>query len=297
LRKRPWLTQPGKTKEILQKYEFRFRKKFGQNFLLDAHVLERIIAAADLSGDDLAIEIGPGIGTLTQYLCYYAGKVEAIEIDSRLLPILEDTLSDWDNAEVIRGDVMEMDLAALIAEKRGDLSGVRIVANLPYYITTPVLMKILEGELPVNSVTVMVQEEVADRMRAKPGTDNFGAFSLAVQYYAVPQVAAHVPPNCFTPRPNVGSAVITLTPIPKEDRVPVRDPVFLFRVIRASFEQRRKTLVNSLRGAAGLRRKDGKPFTREEIEEALALCGIPAGVRGEKLSLEEFARLSDALMH
>ncbi|MCI1306340.1 MAG: 16S rRNA (adenine(1518)-N(6)/adenine(1519)-N(6))-dimethyltransferase RsmA [Lachnospiraceae bacterium] len=296
MKNEPWLTRPHKTKEVLQKYGFRFQKKFGQNFLLDPHVLDRIVAAADLSGDDLAIEIGPGIGTLTQYLCYHAGRVAAIEIDRNLFPILEETLSDWDNVEVIEGDVMKLDLESLIREKRGELTGVKIVANLPYYITTPILMKILEDNLPVDSVTVMVQEEVAGRMQALPGTPDFGALSLAVQYYAVPKIAAHVPPNCFVPRPNVGSSVITLSILPEDQRIPVRDADHMFRVIRASFGQRRKTLVNALRGAPGLSKKDGSAYAREEIEAALEELSLPSSIRGEKLSLEQFARLSDRLL-
>ncbi len=295
MKKEPWLTRPQKTKEILGKYGFRFQKKFGQNFLLDPRVLDRIVAAADLSGADLAIEIGPGIGTLTQYLCYSAGRVAAVEIDRNLFPILEETLSDWDNVEVIAGDVMKLDLAQLIREKKGDLTGVKIVANLPYYITTPILMKILEENLPIDSVTVMVQEEVADRMKARPGSPEFGALSLAVQYYAVPKIAAHVPPNCFVPRPNVGSSVITLSILPEEERIAVGDADHMFRIIRAAFEQRRKTLVNALRGASGLRKQDGNAYTREEIETALEKLSLSPTVRGEKLSLEQYARLSDLL--
>jgi 16S rRNA (adenine1518-N6/adenine1519-N6)-dimethyltransferase len=295
LKKEPWLTKPQKTKEILQKYGFRFQKKFGQNFLLDSRVLDRIVAAADLSGADLAIEIGPGIGTLTQYLCYSAGRVAAIEIDRNLFPILHETLSDWDNVEVIEGDVMKLDLGELIREKRGDLTGVKIVANLPYYITTPILMKILEENLPIESVTVMVQEEVAERMQAQPGSPDFGALSLAVQYYAEPRIAAHVPPNCFVPRPNVGSSVITLSILPAEKRIAVGDADHMFRVIRAAFEQRRKTLVNALRGASGLRKKDGSAYTREEVEKALGKLALSPTVRGEKLSLAQFAQLSDLL--
>ena len=288
MKNEPWLTRPHKTKEVLQKYGFRFQKKFGQNFLLDPHVLDRIVAAADLSGDDLAIEIGPGIGTLTQYLCYHAGRVAAIEIDRNLFPILEETLSDWDNVEVIEGDVMKLDLESLIREKRGELTGVKIVANLPYYITTPILMKILEDNLPVDSVTVMVQEEVAQRMQAKPGSKEDGSLSLAVQYYAEPYLAAHVPKNCFIPRPNVGSAVIRLT---RREKPPVRtaNEKLMFSLIRASFGQRRKTLVNSLSGSPQL------SFSKEEVTEALHDIGLDEKVRGEALDLEAFARLADRL--
>lgn len=295
MKKEPWLTKPHKTKEILQKYGFRFQKRFGQNFLLDPHVLDRIIAAAHLNGNDLAIEIGPGIGTLTQYLCYSAGYVVAIEIDRNLIPILEETLSDWDNVEVIEGDVMKMDLTRLIGGKRGNSGGVKIVANLPYYITTPILMKILEENLPIDSVTVMVQEEVARRIQARPGTEDYGALSLAVQYYAQPRITAHVPPNCFVPRPNVGSSVITLEILAPESRVPVGNPDHMFRLIRAAFGQRRKTLVNALKGAPALKKADGSAYTREEIESALSALELPADIRGERLSLEQYARLSDRL--
>ena len=284
----PWLTKPNRTKEVLQKYGFHFQKKFGQNFLLDSHVLEKIIAAANIDRDDFVIEIGPGIGTLTQYLSYYAGNVTAVEIDRNLIPILEETLEDWDNVEVISGDIMQIDLEELIAEKSAGRK-VKFVANLPYYITTPILMKLLEEKLPITSITVMVQKEVAERMQAKPGTKDYGALSTAVQYYAKPEIAANVPPNCFVPRPNVGSAVINLQIRPAEERVQVRDEQLMFRLIKAAFGQRRKTMLNALKNDKAL------PFDKESILAAMQKCGFPETIRGEALSLEEFAALADAL--
>ena len=304
MKKEPWLLKPYKTKEILAKYGIRMQKKFGQNFLIDARVPEKIVAAAGITGGDLVLEIGPGIGTLTQYLCHAAGQVTAIEIDRHLLPVLEETLADWDNVEVISGDVMKLDLKEVIDKSlermprsdSGVFTGkVHVTANLPYYITTPILMKLLEDELPIDSITVMVQKEVADRMQAAPGTPAYGALSLAVQYYTAPRLAAIVPPNCFVPRPNVDSAVIRLTCTGPEARVQVRDPAHMFRVIRAAFSQRRKTLVNALRNAADLRKPDGSPYTREEVEQALEACGLQENIRGEKLGLAEYARLSDYL--
>jgi 16S rRNA (adenine1518-N6/adenine1519-N6)-dimethyltransferase len=289
VKQKPWLGQPAKTIEILQKYHFRFQKKYGQNFLIDPHVLEKIVRAAEIGEDDMVLEIGPGIGTLTQYLAYAAREVCAIEIDRNLIPILtEDTLKDWDNVTVICRDVMDMDLCELVRE-RNNGRPVRIAANLPYYITTPILMKILEEHVPCRSITVMVQSEVADRMRALPGTEEYGALSLAVQYYTVPEVKASVPPNCFMPRPNVGSTVITLKPRTGDNRICVRDEKLLFRIIRASFAQRRKTLMNGLRNSADLQ------LSKEQAEEVIAAAGFPASVRGEKLSLEDFAALSDIM--
>ena len=248
------LSNPQRTIEILKKYDFAFRKRFGQNFLIDGRVLDKIIAGAGVCSEDLVLEIGPGIGTLTQYLAEAAGRVISIEIDKKLLPILEETLSDYDNVRVVNADVMKLDLRALIEQELGQGSGLRqvkVVANLPYYITTPILMTLLEERLPVANITVMVQKEVANRMKAGPGSKDYGALSLAVQYYAEPYLAANVPRNCFMPRPNVDSAVIRLTRR-QEPPVKVRDEKLLFAIIRASFEQRRKTLVNSLSGSGRL---------------------------------------------
>ena len=285
-RTKPWLGNPQKTIEILQKYGFRFQKKFGQNFLIDPHVLDKIVAAAEIRPEDFVIEIGPGIGTLTQYLAYQAREVCAVEIDSNLLPILEDTLSDWDNVTVIHQDILKLDLAALVKEKNQGRPA-KIVANLPYYITTPIIMGLFESHVPLESLTVMVQKEVASRMQAGPGSKDYGALSLAVQYYAEPYLAAHVPQNCFMPRPQVGSAVIRLTA--RKDKLQVRNEALLFRLIRASFNQRRKTLLN------GLRNSEDLPYSREKLEKALERCGLSATIRGETLTLEEFAQLADCL--
>lgn len=285
-RTKPWLGNPQKTIEILQKYGFRFQKKFGQNFLIDPHVLDKIVAAAEIRPEDFVIEIGPGIGTLTQYLAYQAREVCAVEIDSNLLPILEDTLSDWDNVTVIHQDILKLDLAALVKEKNQGRPA-KIVANLPYYITTPIIMGLFESHVPLESLTVMVQKEVASRMQAGPGSKDYGALSLAVQYYAEPYLAAHVPQNCFMPRPQVGSAVIRLTA--RKDKLQVRNEALLFRLIRASFNQRRKTLLN------GLRNSEDLLYSREELEKALERCGLSATIRGETLTLEEFAQLADCL--
>ncbi len=285
-RAKPWLGNPQKTIEILQKYGFRFQKKFGQNFLIDPHVLDKIVAAAQIRPDDFVIEIGPGIGTLTQYLVHRAREVCAVEIDANLLPILEDTLADWDNVTVIHQDILKLDLAALVKEKNQGRPA-KIVANLPYYITTPIIMGLFEGHVPLESLTVMVQKEVASRMQAGPGSKDYGALSLAVQYYAEPYLAANVPQNCFMPRPQVGSAVIRLTA--RSNRLQVRDEALLFRLIRASFNQRRKTLLNGLRNSSEL------TYSKEELEKALDQCGLPPAIRGETLTLEDFARLADAL--
>ena len=295
----PDLGNARRTIEVIRSHEFAFQKKFGQNFLIDPHVLGKIIDAAQIGPSDLVLEIGPGIGTLTQYLSQAAARVVAVEIDRGLIPVLSETLAGYDNVTVINEDVLKVDLEALISEYRpgcanpADAPGiapgaVRVVANLPYYITTPILMNLLERKLPVASITVMVQKEVAERMQAAPGTKDYGALSLAVQYYAKPYLAANVPPNCFMPRPKVGSALIRLDRY-EVPPVSVRDERYMFRLIRASFNQRRKTLVNSLRGDAGLE------LSREEIEAALSKMGLPATIRGEKLSLAEFAALSDAL--
>lgn len=284
---KPWLGEPQNTIAVLQKYGFVFQKKYGQNFLIDPHVLDKIVAAAGIGPDDFVVEIGPGIGTLTQYLAYAARSVCAVEIDKNLIPILEDTLSDYDNVEVINNDVLKVDLAALAKEKNNGRP-IKVVANLPYYITTPIIMGLFENEVPVESITVMVQKEVADRMQTGPGNKDYGALSLAVQYYADPYIVANVPPNCFMPRPKVGSAVIRLT-CHQEKPVQVQDEKLMFNIIRASFNQRRKTLANGLKNAATL------DFTKEEVEEAIDALGKGASVRGETLTLEEFARLSDLL--
>ena len=289
MKKEPWLGNPGSTIEILHKYGFHFQKKYGQNFLVDGNILDEIVRAAGIGPEDSVIEIGPGIGTLTQYLAYAAKKVYAVEIDRHLLPILEDTLSDWDNVTVIHSDILKMDLERFI-EKENEGEPIKVAANLPYYITTPILMELLEKDLPFTSITVMVQKEVADRMKAGPGSRDYGALSLAVQYYTEPEIRMIVPPGSFIPRPKVDSAVIRLTMKSENERVRVKDERMLFRVIRASFAQRRKTLVNGLRGSKEL------ALTREIAEKAVAGAGLPADIRGEKLSLEEFARLSDEIL-
>ena len=281
------LSNPQKTIEVLQKYNFSFQKKFGQNFLIDPHVLDKIIAAAEITKDDFVLEIGPGIGTLTQYLAEAAREVVAVEIDSTLIPILEDTLSAYDNVSVINEDVLKVDLRKLAEERNGG-KPIKVVANLPYYITTPIIMSLFESHVPLKSLTVMVQKEVALRMQAGPGTKDYGALSLAVQYYASPYLAANVPPNCFMPRPNVGSAVIRLTRF-EETPVQVKDEKLLFRLIRASFYQRRKTLQNGLVNSQEL------DFTKEQVAAAIATLGVSPSVRGEALTLEQFAALANAL--
>lgn len=279
---------PQNTIEVLKKHRFAFQKKYGQNFLIDTHVLDKIIRAAEITKDDFVLEIGPGIGTMTQYLAEAAREVAVVEIDDKLIPILEETLQDYGNVTIIHGDILKVDIEELAQEKNQGRS-VKVVANLPYYITTPIIMGLLEGSAPVDSITVMVQKEVADRMKVGPGTKDYGALSLAVQYYAHPEIVANVPPNCFIPRPNVGSAVIRLTRH-QTPPVRVRDEGFLFRLIRASFNQRRKTLVNSLNNSPELQ------LTKEQIAEALAQMGLPAAVRGETLTLEQFARLAELLL-
>ena len=281
------LSNPQKTIEVLQKYNFSFQKKFGQNFLIDPHVLDKIIAAAEITKDDFVLEIGPGIGTLTQYLAETAREVVAVEIDSTLIPILEDTLSAYDNVSVINEDVLKVDLRKLAEERNGG-KPIKVVANLPYYITTPIIMSLFESHVPLKSLTVMVQKEVALRMQAGPGTKDYGALSLAVQYYASPYLAANVPPNCFMPRPNVGSAVIRLTRF-EETPVQVKDEKLLFRLIRASYNQRRKTLQNGLVNSQEL------DFTKEQVAAAIATLGVSPSVRGEALTLEQFAALANAL--
>ena len=282
-----YLSDPKETIAVLQRYHFNFQKKFGQNFLIDSHVIGKIIDAAEIGRDDVVLEIGPGIGTLTQYLCEAAGDVVAVEIDKNLIPILTfDTCKDYENLRVIHADIMKTDIRALLSEY-GDRP-VKVVANLPYYITTPILMRLLEERLPVRSITVMVQKEVAERMETGPGTKDYGALSLAVQYYAEPYLAANVPANCFMPRPNVGSAVIRLT-LHEKPPVTVQDEKLLFALIRASFNQRRKTLVNGIGNAEGL------TYTKEQINEALTALGMSPTVRGEALTLAEFAKLADEL--
>lgn len=283
----PYLGNPKRTIEVLQKYEFVFQKKFGQNFLIDTHVLDKIINAAEITKEDFVLEIGPGIGTMTQYLACAAREVYAVEIDKALIPILEDTLQDYDNVTVLNEDILKVDIRKL-AEEHNQGKPIKVVANLPYYITTPIIMGLFEEHVPIESITVMVQKEVADRMQVGPGTKDYGALSLAVQYYAEPYIVANVPPNCFMPRPKVGSAVIRLTRH-KEAPVKTVDEKLMFRLIRASFNQRRKTLVNSLKNPPEL------SFSKEEIQAAIAACGFSEGVRGEALTLADFAALTNEL--
>ncbi len=283
------LAIPQNTIEVLQKYNFRFQKKFGQNFLIDIRPLEKIIQAAGITKNDFVLEIGPGIGTMTQHLCEHAREVTAVEIDKHLIPILVDTLSEYENVEVIHEDILKVDINRLAQEKNQG-NPIKVVANLPYYITTPIIMGLFESHVPMESITIMVQKEVADRMQAGPGTKDYGALSLAVQYYARPEIVANVPPNCFMPRPNVGSAVIRLT---RHNEIPVQvlDEKQMFALIRASFNQRRKTLVNGLNNAPGL------SYSKQQIMEALEQLELPANVRGETLTLEQFAMLSNLLIH
>ena len=281
----PYLGNPKRTIEVLQKYDFVFQKKFGQNFLIDTHVLDKIISAAEITKEDFVLEIGPGIGTMTQYLACAAREVVAVEIDKALIPILEDTLQDYSNVTVLNEDILKVDIKKL-ADEHNNGKPIKVVANLPYYITTPIIMGLFEGDMPIESITVMVQKEVADRMQVGPGTKEYGALSLAVQYYAEPYIVANVPPNCFMPRPKVGSAVIRLTKH-AEPPVEVSDTKLMFRIIRASFNQRRKTLANGLNNSPEL------SFGKEEIQRAIKACGFPEGIRGEALTLEEFAALTN----
>ncbi|MCI8511377.1 MAG: 16S rRNA (adenine(1518)-N(6)/adenine(1519)-N(6))-dimethyltransferase RsmA [Lachnospiraceae bacterium] len=281
------LGNPKATIELIQKHGITFQKKFGQNFLIDAHVLNKIIEAAEIGKDDCVLEIGPGIGTMTQYLAEAAGHVAAVEIDKKLIPVLAETLAGYKNVTVIQGDILKTDIKA-IADRYNGGRPMKVTANLPYYITTPIVMGLLENDIPVDTITVMVQKEVADRMRVGPGSKDYGALSLAVQYYAKAELVANVPPNCFIPRPNVGSAVIRLTKY-KEKPVRARDEELLFRLIRASFNQRRKTLANGIGNSPEL------PFTREQAAQAIGRLGLPAAVRGEALTLSQFAGLSDIL--
>lgn len=283
----PDLSNPKNTIEMIKKYEFAFQKKFGQNFLIDTHVVEKIIRSAKLTKEDCVLEIGPGIGTMTQYLAEAAREVIAVEIDKKLIPILSETLQSYDNVTVINEDILKVDIPEL-ADRYNQGRPIKVVANLPYYITTPIIMGLFESHVPVESITVMVQKEVADRMQVGPGTKDYGALSLAVQYYAKPEIVANVPPNCFIPRPNVGSAVIRLTRH-KACPVEVKDEALMFKLIRASFNQRRKTLVNSIGNAPEL------GFSKDFMKEALDAEGISQTVRGEALTLEQFAALSNRL--
>ena len=279
------LSDPKKTIEVIQKYQFAFQKRFGQNFLIDTHVLEKIVSAAGITKDDCVLEIGPGIGTMTQYLAESAGQVIAVEIDTNLLPILADTLKDYSNVKVINQDILKVDINELVKEYNNGRP-IKVVANLPYYITTPIIMGLFESNVPIDNITVMVQKEVADRMQVGPGSKDYGALSLAVQYYASPYIVANVPPNCFIPRPNVGSAVIRLTRY-QEPPVQVKDPKLMFKLIRASFNQRRKTLQNGLNNSPEI------SFSKEEITKAIESLGVSPSVRGEALSLEQFAQLAN----
>lgn len=283
----PKIGTPGRTVEVLQKYQFTFQKKYGQNFLIEPRVLETIVDAAQIQADDCVLEIGPGIGTMTQYLAEQAREVVAVETDKALIPILQDTLSEYPNVTIINEDILKVDLEKLVKEKN-DGRPIKVVANLPYYITTPIIMQLFESHVPLHSITIMVQTEVAQRMQVGPGTKDYGALSLAVQYYSRPEIITHVPPTCFIPRPNVGSTVIRLTRYEKPP-VEAADESFLFSLIRASFNQRRKTLVNGLSNASGLN------LSKAQITEALEQMGLPANVRGETFTLEQFARLSALL--
>lgn len=281
------LGNPKNTIEVLQKYHFNFQKKYGQNFLIDARVLDKIISAAEITKEDCVLEIGPGIGTMTQYLAEHAREVIAVEIDKMLIPILEDTLSTYDNVTVINEDILKVDIGSMV-EKQNAGKPIKIVANLPYYITTPIIMGLFESRVPLKSITIMVQKEVADRMQVGPGTKDYGALSLAVQYYAKPQIIANVPPNCFIPRPNVGSAVIRLTRYEKPP-VEVHDERLMFAIVRAVFNQRRKTMVNSLSGAPELK------MDKERVLRVLTEMGEAPTVRGETFTLEKFAEFTNRI--
>lgn len=281
------LGNPKSTLEIINKYEFAFQKKFGQNFLIDANIVEKIVRDAGVTKDDFVLEIGPGIGTMTQYLCESAREVVAVEIDTKLIPILKDTLGAYDNVSVINEDILKVDIKKLAEERNGGRP-IKVVANLPYYITTPIIMGLFESHVPIDSITIMVQKEVADRMQVGPGTKDYGALSLAVQYYAKPQILINVPPTCFMPKPNVGSAVIKLQRY-ENPPVTVQNEKLMFDIIRASFNQRRKTLQNGLNNAPNIN------YSKEQIVSAIEKLGVPATVRGEALTLEQFAKLSDIL--
>ena len=281
------LGNPKNTIEILQKYNFNFQKKFGQNFLINTGVLEDIIDAAEVTDEDMVLEIGPGIGTMTQYLCENARQVIAVEIDTNLIPILKDTLSAYDNVRIINDDILKVDINELAREYNNGRP-IKVVANLPYYITTPIIMGLFESHVPIESITVMVQKEVADRMQAGPGTKDYGALSLAVQYYSKPQIVVNVPPSCFMPQPKVGSTVISLRRH-QQPVVQVEDEKLMFKVIRASFNQRRKTLANGLNNYGGIN------LTKEQIQQSIEELGVPVNIRGEALSLEQFACLSNIM--
>ena len=281
------LGNPKNTIEIIQKYEFMFQKKFGQNFLIDTHVLEKIIAAAGVTKEDCVLEIGPGIGTMTQYLAEHARQVIAVEIDKNLIPIMGETLEEYTNVTIINEDILKVDIKSLAEQYNGGRP-IKVVANLPYYITTPIIMGLFESNVPIDNITVMVQKEVADRMQEGPGSKDYGALSLAVQYYAKPEIVANVPPNCFIPRPSVGSAVIRLTRH-REMPVQVKDPELMFKIIRASFNQRRKTLQNGLNNSPEL------PYSKEQVAAAIEKMDLPPSIRGEALTLSQFAGLSDIL--
>ena len=278
---------PSNTIAVLQKYGFRFQKKYGQNFLVDSHILEKIVDASEIGKEDCILEVGPGIGTMTQYLAEHAGHVIAVEIDANLIPILEDTLSAYDNITVIHGDILKTDVKKLCDTYNGG-KPLKVVANLPYYITTPIIMGLFESNVPLDSITIMVQKEVADRMQVGPGTKDYGALSLAVQYYAKPEIIANVPPGCFIPKPNVGSAVIRLTRY-EAPPVSTKDEKRMFAIIRAAFNQRRKTLINALSNAGIY------GITKEKAGQALTEMGLADNIRGEALTLEQFALLSDLL--
>lgn len=280
-----YLSNPTNTLAVINKHEFAFQKKFGQNFLIDEGIVNKIVREAGVTKDDFVLEIGPGIGTMTQLLCEQAGGVAAVEIDTKLIPILKETLAEYDNVTIINEDILKVDIKKLAEEKNGG-KPIKVVANLPYYITTPIIMGLFESNVPIDSITVMVQKEVADRMQVGPGTKDYGALSLAVQYYSKPQVVINVPPECFIPRPNVGSAVIRLTRY-KEPPVKVKDEKLMFRLIRASFNQRRKTLANGLNNSPEIN------FSKEEITAAIESLHKGPSIRGEALTLSEFAALSD----
>ena len=290
-----YLATPTATTEVIKKYGFNFQKKFGQNFLIDANILEKIVDSAEVTKDDCVIEIGPGIGTMTQYLAEHAREVVAVEIDKNLIPILEDTLSEYDNVTIINEDILKVDINKLAEEKNGGRP-IKVVANLPYYITTPIIMGLFESHVPLSSITIMVQKEVADRMQVGPGTKDYGALSLAVQYYARPEIVVNVPPACFMPRPNVGSAVIRLARF-EEPPVNTQDEKKMFAIIRAAFNQRRKTLANALANGLSYVDKEGKSIhvSRQEVCDALDQIGLSTTIRGEALTLEQFAHLSNML--
>ena len=290
-----YLGTPTATAQVIKKYGFSFQKKYGQNFLIDANILEKIIASAEITKEDCVIEIGPGIGTMTQYLAENAREVVAVEIDKNLIPILEETLKEYENVSILNEDILKVDLNRLVKEKN-DGRPIKVVANLPYYITTPIIMGLFESQVPLSSITIMVQKEVADRMQVGPGTKDYGALSLAVQYYAKPEIMLNVPPACFMPRPNVGSAVIRLTRF-EEPPAKTQDERKMFSIIRAAFNQRRKTLANALTNGLAYTNEEGKVIhvSRKEVCEALEKMGLSQTIRGEALSLEQFARLSDLL--